>query len=210
MGLNSYQMVLLRRSSWKHFLPKIVLSSASGQGHWRCSDCGSVTFYHRGGRGCQLLCAQERVGSRGEGTVINGGSCLNSEHALLTLLLKLGSDKALRRLLFLRVSLLAGASGDTSGKIRRWLRQTCGTFRFTQQTVRNVSQLSGCLSPFRPFEVSVWVSVCSECFSLSKCGESGFSRLQCAQGEWRTVFKDKQTAQLPALTGRTCLINPYS
>lgn len=32
MGLNSYQMVPFPHSSWKHFLPKIVLSAAFGPG----------------------------------------------------------------------------------------------------------------------------------------------------------------------------------
>lgn len=61
------------RSSWKLFLPKIVLSSAPGQGHWRCCDCGSVSVHRRGGRRCQLLHRQERaecrVGSRQRGEV---------------------------------------------------------------------------------------------------------------------------------------------
>lgn len=75
MGLNSYQMVPFPHSSWKHFLPKIVLSSAFGQGHWRCCDCGSVSFHHRGGCGCQVLHGQEREGCRGseDDSVINGG-----------------------------------------------------------------------------------------------------------------------------------------
>lgn len=64
MGLNSYKMVPFPHSSWKHFLPKIVLSSAFGQGHWRCCDCGSVSFHHRGGHGCQVLHKQERAGCR--------------------------------------------------------------------------------------------------------------------------------------------------
>lgn len=86
-------------------------------------------FYHRGGRGCQLLCAQERVGSRAEGMVINGGSCLRgiklSSEWRQTMTCSARSppltrsNKALRRLLFLRVLLLAGASGDTGGKIQR-------------------------------------------------------------------------------------------
>lgn len=75
MGLNSYQMVPFPHSSWKHFLPKIVLSSAFGQGHWRCCDWGLVSFHHRGGRRCQVLHGQEKGGvlGSGEGTFINGG-----------------------------------------------------------------------------------------------------------------------------------------
>lgn len=73
MGLNSYQMVVFPHSPWKHFLPKIVLSS--GPGHWGCSDCGSVTF-------CQLFHAQERVGSSavgsGDGTILKGQPSLRN------------------------------------------------------------------------------------------------------------------------------------
>lgn len=37
-GLNSYQMVFVASSSWKHFPPKIVPRSAFGQGLRRCCD----------------------------------------------------------------------------------------------------------------------------------------------------------------------------
>lgn len=64
MGLNGYQMISFPpHSSWKHFLPKIVLSCALGQGHWRCfGDCGSVSAHRRKGRGCQDLRRQEKAG----------------------------------------------------------------------------------------------------------------------------------------------------
>lgn len=42
MSLNSYQMVRFPQSSRKHFHPKIVLSSAPGQGQRHWCDCGSA------------------------------------------------------------------------------------------------------------------------------------------------------------------------